>query len=198
MIPMLLLHISLALPAAALPPDAQRIALAEIATIWSPHGIVVAAASGQPSSDTVVVRVAVERRPASLGTPWGGPLASVTFDRAGMPVPVITLYLATLVEMIARAGVPGGGGGVAWPALLRDLALGRAVGRVLAHELGHFLLRSRWHAQSGLMRPTQSAADLAGPERALFELTAPDRARLAAVAAISGDPPTTECPGPDQ
>jgi hypothetical protein len=61
---------------------------------------------------------------------------------------------------------------------------------VLAHELGHFLLRSRWHAQSGLMRPVQTTADLVGPERALFTLSTPDAARLAVVESSGGGAPT--------
>jgi hypothetical protein len=194
MVPMLLLHISLALPAAGLTTDARRTAFAEIAAIWSPHGVVVIADSGQSSSDGVVVRVAVEPRPSSVGRPWGGPLASIRFDQAGMPVPVITLHLATLVEMIGRAGIPGAGGD-GWPAILRERAIGRAVGRVLAHELGHFLLRSRGHARSGLMRPVQTTADLVGPERARFALSAPDAARLSVVESNGGGTPTADCRG---
>src|SRR5262249_41061737 len=127
----------------------------------------------------------------SLGPPWSGPLASIRFDEGGMPAPIITLYLATLVEMIARATIPGSGGDMS-PAILRDRAIGRAVGRVLAHELGHFLLRSRWHAPSGLMRPLHITTDLIGPERAGFALTAADAARLAIVESEAAA--ATECP----
>jgi hypothetical protein len=180
MVPMLLLHISLALPAAGLTADARHAAFLEIAAIWSAHGVVVAAASDRVPVDAAPISVVVEARPSSLGSAWGGPLASVRFDAAGTPVPVITLYLAALVDMIARANTPGAGGGSA-PAILRERAIGRAVGRVLAHELGHVLLRSRWHAGAGLMRPVHTAADLVGPERAPFALSAPDAARLAIV-----------------
>src|SRR5262249_20094258 len=131
MVPMLLLHISLTLPASGLTADAKHTAIAEIAAIWSTHGVVVAADSGEPPArDAVALRVAVERRPTSLGPPWSGPLASIRFDEGGMPAPIITLYLATLVEMIARATIPGSGGDMS-PAILRDRAIGRAVGRVL-------------------------------------------------------------------
>jgi hypothetical protein len=182
MIPLLLLHISLALPQAGLTADVRRTAIAEIAAIWSAHGVVVAADSGRlPSADAVLLQVVVEARPPALGPPSGGPLASVTFDEDGMPVPVIRLYLASLGEMIARANIPGAGGDAS-PAVLRERAIGRAVGRVLAHELGHFLLRSRWHAKSGLMRPVHTAADLVGHERTRFALSPPEDARIAAVA----------------
>src|SRR5262249_19972105 len=185
MVPVLLLHISLTLPGPGLTADARRTAIAEIAAIWSAHGVVVADDSGEPPSrDAVALRVAVERRPASLGPPWSGPLASVTFDEGGVPAPIVTLYLATLVEMIAHANVPGSGSDTT-PAILRERAIGRAVGRVLAHEIGHFLLRSRWHAQAGLMRPRHVTTDLVGPDRAGFELTLADAARLAIVESVS-------------
>jgi len=193
MVPILLLHISLTLPAMGLTADARRTAIAEVAAIWSIHGVLVGADSGEPPAhDAVIIRVAVERRPTSLGPPSGGPLASLRFDDTGVPVPVITLYLAALVEMIARANTPGSGGDGA-PALLRERAVGRAVGRVLAHELGHFLLRSRWHAESGLMRSIQTTTDLIGPERERFALSAADAARFAIVEAARVE--TMECTG---
>jgi len=199
MVPILLLHILLALPPADLTPDARRTAIAEIASIWSPLGVVVVADSDRPPSDGAVrLRVSVERRPTSLGSWSSGPLASVQFDRAGIPVPTITLYLSTLVEMIDRANLPGSGGDSS-PVILRERAVGRAVGRVLAHELGHVLLRSRWHESSGLMRPTHRTADLVGPERQLFRLTPADADRLAAVASIGAQELVdVECTGAEQ
>lgn len=37
-------------------------------------------------------------------------------------------------------------------AIQHEILLARALGRALAHELGHYLLKSRTHAASGLMR----------------------------------------------
>jgi hypothetical protein len=42
----------------------------------------------------------------------------------------------------------------------RDTLLGRALGRVAAHELYHILLRTTEHARSGLSRAEQSSAEL--------------------------------------
>jgi hypothetical protein len=42
----------------------------------------------------------------------------------------------------------------------REQLLGRALGRVLAHELYHVLLRTRNHGHDGLSRPAQSSAEL--------------------------------------
>lgn len=45
----------------------------------------------------------------------------------------------------------------------RGELLGRALGRVLAHELYHVLLRTTAHGRSGLARPAQTSADLLAP-----------------------------------
>ena len=42
----------------------------------------------------------------------------------------------------------------------RDELLGRALGRVMAHELYHVLLRTRSHGRAGLARPVLTSSDL--------------------------------------
>lgn len=49
------------------------------------------------------------------------------------------------------------------PASGQDELLGRALGRVMAHELYHVLLRTRAHGRSGLARPAQNSAELLAP-----------------------------------
>jgi hypothetical protein len=53
------------------------------------------------------------------------------------------------------------------------------LGRALAHEIGHFLLRSRNHSTVGLMRANPSVSDLIGRSRQTFSLSADDEKRLA-------------------
>src|SRR3954466_175691 len=78
MVPVLLLYVSLALPRTGMTTAVYTTALAEAAAIWSAHGVVVrAAAAGMPQTDAIVIRVVVQHRPASSGTQWRGPLASV-------------------------------------------------------------------------------------------------------------------------
>jgi hypothetical protein len=192
MVPLLLLYISLALPrGSGLTAAAYNSAIAEAAAIWAAHGVVIRDASpGLPSvADTIVVRVVVRHRPATSGTQWRGPLGSMRFDSAGTPLAEITVYLADLIEMIERANLPGSGGDP-WPTILRERAIGRAVGRVLAHELGHYLLRSRTHAPSGLMRAVQNTAELVAAERDSFVLSAQDAAHWAELS--SGPPPALD------
>ena len=55
-----------------------------------------------------------------------------------------------------------------------DAELGRALGRVLAHELYHVLLKTTHHSASGLAKAVQSTDDLRSNEF-FFELSAGDR-----------------------
>src|SRR5215471_1958414 len=57
-----------------------------------------------------------------------------------------------------------------------DTHIGRALGRALAHELGHYLLQSKAHTSHGLMRRTWSSDDSFAFGRKGFELTAEQRA----------------------
>ena len=61
----------------------------------------------------------------------------------------------------------------------RAFLLGRAMGRLIAHELYHALARTREHAAAGIGKPCFSAADLLS-ERFEFEAVALNRLRQAA------------------
>src|SRR5262249_26386985 len=72
--------------------------------------------------------------------------------------------------------------------LLYEHEIGIALGRVLAHEIGHALLgASGYHDQTGLMRTTFECSDLVWPGRSGFRLMPQSVARLQArVAWLSG------------
>src|SRR5215831_10211327 len=61
----------------------------------------------------------------------------------------------------------------------RYTMLGRALGRALAHELGHFLLGSKQHTATGLMRAHRRAVDFFKRGTDGFEIGADQRAALA-------------------
>ncbi len=65
-----------------------------------------------------------------------------------------------------------------------DLLMGRALGRVLAHELVHILTGSEVHGQEGVGKPTLSGKDLIA---ATFPLSASDLARLRRVYRASSE-----------
>jgi hypothetical protein len=58
--------------------------------------------------------------------------------------------------------------------------MGRVLGRALAHEIGHYLLRSPDHSVTGLMRAQHSIAELMAEDRGGFEAPSPGRAPQAA------------------
>jgi hypothetical protein len=99
--------------------------------------------------------------PATLG--W------ITFvdDR---PAPSIHLSRAGAEDLLlgseGRRDGPGG---------IRELLIERALGRALAHELGHYLLRTKGHSRHGLMRANWPSEQLFGIRRVGFELTAEQR-----------------------
>jgi hypothetical protein len=68
----------------------------------------------------------------------------------------------------------------------REQMLGRALARVIAHELYHILLRTRAHGKSGIARATQTAAQLIAPRRSFSKV---DERKLS-----TGEPVTEETP----
>jgi hypothetical protein len=62
----------------------------------------------------------------------------------------------------------------------REMLLGRAMGRALAHEIGHYLLASKIHTAKGLMQAKRGAAELFSPPRSGFQLLADERRLIAA------------------
>ena len=71
-----------------------------------------------------------------------------------------------------------------------ETLIGRALGRALAHEVGHLLLRSKTHTSRGLMRAIWSGDDSFGFRRRGFELTAEQRAAAIGYLAGNGRGPT--------
>jgi hypothetical protein len=56
-----------------------------------------------------------------------------------------------------------------------EVLLGRALGRALSHELGHYLLQSKGHTTRGLMRATWPSDEFFAMNRSGFELSAHER-----------------------
>lgn len=64
--------------------------------------------------------------------------------------------------------------------LEREIYLARAMGRALAHELGHYLLASKEHTRRGLMQATHTASDFFDPQRRAFGIDVAQRQFVAA------------------
>lgn len=167
-------HLALAFAESTLQPAVIRAAAAEAADIWAPYGVAVelAAPCGSASDAMETLTVAIARSVAPEAEPWHGTLGVIIFDANGVPHPRMTVYFDRLMELISVAPI-WLANEQHWPRALRDKVIGRALGRVIAHEIGHFVLRSRDHASSGLMRRVQGADELIAPDRSHFALWRP-------------------------
>jgi hypothetical protein len=110
-------------------------------------------------------------------------LGWIPFTPSG-PAPSIHLSRAAAEALISDTA------GVNHTMLGHAILIGRALGRALSHELGHYLLRSKAHAPHGLMRATWPTDELFSINRHGFQLTAEEcaavtRVHLANVAATN-------------
>src|SRR5262249_33280866 len=135
--------------------------------IWGPTGIVLdwQRISSATVAATWRVTVTFDDGEEDVLEPPGA-LGWIPFTTDG-PEPSIRLSRAN-AEAVIR-GTPGAAG----PASLRtEILIGRALGRALAHELGHYLLRSKAHTPRGLMRARWPVGELLSADRRGFRLTA--------------------------
>lgn len=107
------------------------------------------------------------------------PLAWIGFTDDGGPTSMIYVSHANAVKYMSNSREAVGLMDT-MTVLQRETYLARAMGRALAHEIGHFLLASRIHAAKGLMMATHSATDFFMPERRAFAINASERRQMAA------------------
>jgi hypothetical protein len=156
-------------------------AIREAAQIWAPYGITIDEDVTHLDEGASALVLVVFDLNHLTGEGEHG-LGTIRFATDGIPDSTVTLYYGALIRLVTGSQ-PIATDARQWPAALRDQIIARALGRALAHELGHFVLRSPHHAPSGLMRARQHASALADPSRKAFVLTDVDRARLRVVLA---------------
>jgi len=100
-------------------------------------------------------------------------LGWITFTADG---PGRSIHLSRASAERLLAGVPELNHGTQ---ALHETLVGRALGRALAHELGHYLLQSKSHTPRGLMRAVWTAEESFRAWRGGFELTPEQRATAA-------------------
>lgn len=164
--------------------------LDEASAIWRPSGLEIVwrrvapevlpyarSREAEPSSLSTL-RVEIGDDPG-LARDARTPLGWIVFDSEHEPQPRIYLSSANAKALMASArGVVGLIEQM--PPVQREVLLARALGRALAHELGHFLLASKVHTPRGLLKAWQTAAELFTPERAGFKIDAAQRQQIAA------------------
>jgi hypothetical protein len=106
------------------------------------------------------------------------PLGWIQFDDDGPAREVYVSYRNAVDYLIGSEGVVGIASQMT--VLEREIYLSRAMGRALAHELGHYLLASKDHTRRGLMRATHTASDFFDAQRGAFAIDASQRQLVAA------------------
>jgi hypothetical protein len=99
-----------------------------------------------------------------------GALGWILFAADG-PAPSIGLSRANAEALISQ--MPGVTGATI---VGHEILMGRALGRALSHEIGHYLLKSKLHTPHGLMRANWPSDELLSNDRRGFKLTAEQRA----------------------
>jgi hypothetical protein len=176
----LALHVALTFqPPVPIDAAVVRKAVAEAMAIWAPYGVALDRedACGSSAAETLRLTIGIAR----TAMPGRAPivLGTIVFAPDGTPEPRITLFLDEILRFVAAARVLDAEEWH-WPRLLREQITGRVLGRVLAHEIGHYVLGDRRHTGAGLMRSIQRSDELAEPSRGGFTLSTDQAAQLRA------------------
>jgi hypothetical protein len=147
--------------------------LEEASAVWRPTGVTfkwqkaeAARAEATPPRPTRP-RVLIDDR---RGTPRGAasPIGWVNFVD-DEPDGDIHISHANAEKFVLSVGGVVGSARRMTPAE-RFLLLGRTLGRALAHEIGHYLLKSRAHTTNGLMKGRRTMQEFIDAERKGFEV----------------------------
>jgi hypothetical protein len=176
------------IPGAGVSPRLVTAVLAEAAAIWRAAGVsfvwrhlprVVPAAEPSAPAPSIpnTLRLTIGDNRGVI-TEGNLPLGWIVFDDVAVPEPAIYLSFANAQAMMDVArGVVGPVDQM--PLAQRETLLSRAMGRALAHELGHYLLASKLHTPRGLMKAHLTAVELFRPDSGGFRIE-PSQRRLVA------------------
>jgi len=190
-IPPMIVNVSIA--AADVSPDLIKRALAETASLWRSSGVTfvwqraprVAAASSVAGPYLPNAMHLIIGNDRGVGRDGKRPLGWILFDAVDAPQQEIYLSYANAMTMMEEArGVVGLAAEM--PRAQREILVARAMGRALAHELGHYLLASKQHTPQGLMKAVLTATELFTTDTSALRLEAAQRS--AVVARLSGRP----------
>jgi len=176
-------EVALALDFSALreiPPAIEAAAVAEAGRIWAPVKVTI---GSMPADSDLEERqiVQIVETPMSVRHGLRHELAEVRFID-GLPTPCIGLYVDSLhaiIDEMIRERFPR----FQPPVPISVLIRGQVLGRVLAHEIGHYVLRSPHHERDGLMRAVHWTTEFSDPGGVGFRLTRWDVDRLRALVA---------------
>ena len=139
-----------------------RQAMDQVREIWSTVGITVTSGRygdlANPGAATISIRlVGAPPRKANDFTV----LAWVIPGESGTIPPAMFVSVSGIVQLLSAADYRGRPLSQR-PQAIRDRVIAQAIGRAIAHEIGHFVQQSAQHTPGGLMRPRYSTFDLIG------------------------------------
>lgn len=147
----------------------------QVTEIWKQYGIEIVWEERwtptRPKPDLWVQFVEVALKSKSKG---GAPAVAWIPFANGVPMPYVRVSVPNATALLnTRSWFDGRPLTVATEDL-QTQALGRIVGRAVAHEIGHFLLAAQTHASNGLMRAALDPERLVNPGDEHFKLQARD------------------------
>lgn len=159
---------------ASMPSRQYQAMVRETCDIWRPYGVSLiwtAAPGGASLPRSERTLTVVDRRqvdgPRSAETPRLG--AVVFEDGHVVAEQLLTVSVGEVERLVNEA--PWASRRVGdLPRAFRQELVGRALGRVLAHEIGHYLLAWRTHTPKGLMRSDFRNDMLVDPDRRMFQI----------------------------
>lgn len=163
----------------------------EAVTIWRPYGVRLEwldADAPVAAAHALAVEVWVERDRARRNpTEWSAVLGRVDLN----PEAEDWLKIRVSFDATERALTQWRTGRSSMNGVVLDREMGRALGRVIAHEIGHVLLGPPHHDRTGLMRAVLPANELSEADRRPFRLAASGvdrlRARVRALSAPAAE-----------
>ena len=161
------IQVEVLLTAAETLSGSARVALMrETESIWLRHGVVirwVPPTDERPPGHHLLRALILEKRsiPASRGVFAIGELVSPPGNH---PIAFVSIEDAERLVNDTRSSMGSD------LVVLEQRRLGITLGRALAHEIGHFLLRTSTHARSGLMRSQFNAAEFTDLRDGTFAL----------------------------
>jgi hypothetical protein len=151
--------------------------LEEASAIWRPTGVTfkwqkIDAESVSAAAQPTRPRVIITEQPGRPST-GGAPIGWVTFVDDEPDGDIHVSHANAERYILSFGGLPGGTRRLT-PAE-RFLLMGRTLGRALAHEIGHYLLRSKAHTTSGLMKANRTVKEFTDADARGFEVDTTER-----------------------
>jgi hypothetical protein len=163
----------------------------ETESIWRPYGVQVEwvdAQLGEIAAEGFSVEVVIDRRSEGPADTDRAVLGRAFVPKDGGPIRV---SIDATERMLLRRQSAG--------PFVAERDMGRALGRVLAHEIGHVLLAVRNHDHVGLMRAVFSPMELGSPDRQSFRLSRDGLGRLRSrIEMMTADPESRGGQDPDR